>query len=253
MQSIEENIYDALDTVYFINDIMQQGYEAYSIKIHEMLLQKLILPILASSIITEKIESHHIPIPVALYMISQIMIIIKYPLLSRDITALMFNKEIPLQYLQIMKESLNYDIIPLINHENTVNNPIYFNICEFLSCKDDNLISLSFFLMQTCIDSSINTEELVNIGIFPGKSDGEYIKILSMIGEILMSDMHFRFITYFQGVKLLKSFHDKIIIHGPRIEHQIIKNILRKHIDIMDELLKQQHFCDKFLKLFERE
>ena len=216
------------------------------------MLYVFVLPILGSSIITDKIYSHHIPIAISLYITAQIITIVKYQPLVKDVISIMISQCIPESYIRIMKEPPCRDVFPEGCSEITTANPIYYNICQFLKCRDDNLIALTCYLLQACIQAS-TPADLVQIGLLPGANDDNYNSLISLFGELLMADMQFRFVTCFLACKTLKDLHDIANLCSPRIEHQVVKNLLRKYIDIVSDLAKNKQECGVFLNYFESE
>ena len=251
LPKLEELVYDALDTIYFLNDVTQQNSEVYNRKIHEVMLYAFVLPILGSSLITDTISSHHIPIAVSLYVTSQILNIVKYQPLVKDMISIMISQYMPESYVQVMREAPCRDVFPDRCSEEITANPIYYNICQFLKCRDDNLIALTFYMLQACIHGC-TPEDLVQIGILPGATEDNYCSLVSLIGETLMANMQFRFVTCSLACKVLKDLHDRAKLRSHRIEHQVIKDLLRKFIEIVSNLTKEEE-CEVFLNQFKDE
>ena len=247
ISKLEELVFDTIDTMYFVNDIISQNNNDFNEKIYNIMINALVLPVLASSLITEKIHSHHVSIPIALYILTKIIEIINFRKLVQQVISLMFAPEILNSFIKILKEPPTRECVFLDNSENTSQNLIFDNICMFLKCRDDNLIVLSLNLLSTSLSCPYMDEDFLQ-KIFP--DDSIYLNFMSLIGEIIISDSNYRFITYLIGCKALHIIYNIAGMQSPRIERQILKNALIKYSDILIDLSRKM---GSFIKTFKEQ
>lgn len=253
ISKLEESAYDVQDTIYLINDIISQNNEAFNEKALNMLKILVIFQVLAGSIIAIKPNSQHVPIPIALYVLTQIMNIIKHNDFCRFLMEVLFAIEIPSNYLMRMQENGCNEKSYVEEGAEREPNMIYDNIFQFLRCRDDNLIALSLNLLMTSIVRCEEKEELMRLGILPGVKDEAYLKWVSLLGEIIGADCQFRFLTCYLACKLLKLLYTDSILLSSQLTLQIMKNVLSKRIDSLLQTSNRQENRTSFGSYFENE
>lgn len=246
---LEELIHDCYDTLYFINDIMQEGNTSFNIDLHKILFQILVIQIFGSSIITEKINSYHVSIPISLYLVSKVACIVQYKPLILDITSLILSQSIPSSYIYLMEEPPTRNCTSFSSTE-IVDNPVYCNILQFLRCRDDNLIALSLNLIKICI-SSCSKQELDNLKLSEDGIESLAAKLINMISEVLVIDMQFRFSTCYLASRLLYDLYNILSQNLFLKNTKYIKNILNKYSEIALQILEDTKKADFFIDYFE--
>ena len=237
---------ESLDLLYHFNDIFSQNREIFNLKLSDVLLKVLILPILIGSLIEKKLNPYHLPIPLALYMLSQILNILKYPWLTETLISLFFDPLICQSYYDVILSPPNRDSPPLQISETKIENPVSLEIFSYLRCKEDNLTGLSLWLFQSALLSSENLMDLQ-------EDQEKSYKYITILQEILTSDFEFRFFTSFLASKLLfeLSFKQLPSLNGQ--DHQIIKSALSKKAENMKFLLNSYKNIIHIIRIFEEQ
>ncbi|OMJ91485.1 hypothetical protein SteCoe_5975 [Stentor coeruleus] len=253
ISKLEESAYDVQDTIYLINDIISQNNQDFNEKALNMLKILVIFQVLAGSIVAIKPNSQHVPIPIALYVLTQIMNIIKHNEFCRFLREVLFAVEVPSNYEVKMQENGCSEKSYVEDVDEMKPNMIYDNIFQFLRCRDDNLIALSLNLLMTSIVRCEEKEELIRLGILPGVKDEVYLKWVSLLGEIIGADYQFRFLTCYLACKLLKLLYTESILLSSQLTLQIMKNVLSKRIDCLLQTSNRQENRSSFGSYFENE
>mmetsp|Transcript_13741 Transcript_13741/g.13762 ORF Transcript_13741/g.13762 Transcript_13741/m.13762 type:complete len:192 (-) Transcript_13741:181-756(-) len=173
---LDQIIKDHVDNLYFMNDIFEQGITEINQELADLLLRHIILPVLVGSLGSERHMQHHLGIPLAAYLIIQILKTIRHPPLINTLAACLFLKEVreelltltmnspPLQALaggsrdlspstdaiRLGSQMLDY-LDYLKEPENLRHNTIRDVIFSFLRSRDDNLVTLTVLIIQGVI------------------------------------------------------------------------------------------------------
>jgi Uncharacterised conserved protein/CLEC16A C-terminal len=240
---------ECLDLLYHLNDIFSKGREVFCIKLSDVLLKGLILPILVSGLIAVKLKPYHVSMHISLFMLSQIISIIKYPPLIDPVISLIFDNLIWESYYNVIVSPPNRDSPLLVKSTSLIENPVKTTIFSFLRCKEDNLTGLSLHLLHS--SALFSTEVLLEPKENLSSSE-KYRTFMLIIQDILQGQGEFRFFTCYLASKLMLDLSKNFPLQE-KIEDNIIKEALKiKTEDIMIILsnIKDHVYL---LKIFEEE
>lgn len=229
---LEELIFDLTDSLLYVNDIVEEHNEKYYFGILLNMKKLLVFPVLFGSLITSHLMNFHVPLPISLYVISQIIFQIKHSDLQVFVITTMFSVNIPKNYTECMLQSVCPDdlLTPSIDIEPNI---ILQNIQQFLKCRDDNLVALSLNIILVSLSSCENEAVLKDLGLLPGLYTEKYINWIGLIGEILTSEQDQRFFTCVLAIKCLKKMLSKDNMLSYSLISQIFKNATVKFSELL--------------------
>ena len=250
LSKIESVIGEAIDLLYHFNDIFNQQREIFSIKLSDILLKALILPILGGTLIAEKFKSYHISIPVSLLILSHMIYIFNYIPLLESLISIIFDDKICNTYYDAIITLSNRDSPQLEKSDILINNPISDNIYHFLKSKEDNLSGLTLHIVQAAL---INTPDLLLKKDNPDENSNRFINFMNIFKDIIMLDAEIRFFTYYLTSKLILDLSRKINNEPNLLEIEIIKNALQKYAQSTLLFLNSTQSPMYTVKIFEEE
>lgn len=249
ISKLESVIAESLDLLYHYNDIFGLEREIFSVKLSEVLYKDLVLPILAGSLIAEKLKPYHISIPISLLILSHMISILKYPALTESLISLLFHKKIWENYYEVICSPPNRDSPPLQRTGEKRENPVRLTILSFLQCKEDNLTGLSLILLQSALTNATDLILLRN----SENAQEIYSETIRILQEIIMTEANFRFFTLYLACKVLLDLASIANSDHARIEYEIVKYALQKHSENMLNLLNTTASPAHVISVFEEE
>lgn len=225
---LEEQVYNMMDTIYYVEDIIQVNNPGFNEKIRIYLIRVVWLPVICGSIINVKgMMNHHIPISVALYFSCQMLLTIKEASIQDFITNIFCSAKVPKKLIESMK-------LPLCSAQDVAEDPsdmeeniVLLNLKLFLNCKDDALVALSASLIHSALLFSSH-DLLQKIGLLPGAKNEIYMRWVGEIGEILNTDNNFRFFTCLAATRCLSTMLSAEVALSYTLISQIFKNLTLK-------------------------
>ena len=239
-----------MDLLYHYNDIFEQKQETFNAKLSEVLCKDLVLPILAGSLIADKLKPYHISIPTSLLVISHMLSILKHPEIQESLITLMFHQLIPQNYCEVMNLPPNRDSPPLQKTGNLVENPVSRAVFGFLGCKEDSLTGLSLYLLQSAI---VNCAEVL-LDLSDSQRFSEvFSRIAGILREILMCEADFRFCTSHLASKLLLDLLKYAKEHQSEVIKDTVKTALNRHSETLGSILSATKNPMHVIRFFEEE
>ena len=225
---LEEQVYNMMDTIYYVEDIIQVNNQGFNEKIRIHLTRVVWLPVICGSIINVKgMMNHHIPISVALYFSCQMLLTIKEASIQDFITNIFCSVKVSKKLIESMKFALCSEQDVIEDDSDIEENIVLANLKLFLNCKDDALVALSASLIHSALLCS-NHDLLKKIGLLPGAKNELYMKWIGEIGEILNTDNNFRFFTCLAATRCLSSMLSSEVALSYSLISQIFKNLTLK-------------------------
>ncbi|OMJ78189.1 hypothetical protein SteCoe_22032 [Stentor coeruleus] len=246
-----EIVEEAVDLLYQFNDIFNIGRELFNLRLSNIFLKDLILPILIGSITESKPKSYHLPIPICIYMLSKILYVIKYSYLINKLVFLLFSTKISRSYLDVIINPPNRSSPFPEESQELVENPLYENIISFLCCKEDNLLGLSLYLLETTM--SIDVNFLINHCHLENSPPEKYIQYVMILGDIILAEEELRFFTSFLASKVMFDLSVKAFDSTLSVERGIVENALVKWKGNALSSFDSFHDPMKFVGIFEEE
>ena len=250
INKLESVIAESLDLLYHYNDIFNQRREVFNMKLSEVLFKDLVLPILAGSLIADKLKPYHISIPISLLVISHMLCILKYTGIQESLSALMFHSQIPENYYEVMNSPPNRDSPPLQKLGTLVENPVSSALFSFLSCKEDNLTGLSLNVLQS---GALNCAELLLKISDSQKFIEVFTRIAGILREILLCEADFRFCTSHLASKLLVDLLKYAREDQVDVIKDTVKSALNKHSGLLASILGTTKSPMHVIRVFEEE
>jgi len=229
---LEELVYDLMDTLYYINDIFEEHNAEFDLGVLLNIKRLLIFPVLYGSFTTTQLLPHHVPIPISLYVISQIISQVKHPDLQKFLICTLFSCELPGSYLECMKQSVCSE--ELVRESGGLEpNPIFINLQQFIKCGDDNLVALGLNIILVSLSSGGQEVILKELGLLPGLQTEKYINWVELIGENLTNDHELRFFTCLLAIRCLK----KMLMKDNQLSYSLLTQILKNATIKLSETL----------------
>lgn len=248
ISKLEQQTSEFLDLLYHINDIFDLNRETVNIKLCDILLKVLVLPILACSIIEEKPKNYHIPISIALYSLAHLIGIVKFPMFTNTLLELLFAKNLPLSFHDVMINPPNRNGPLLIKSQDSISNVMFPSLMSFLKCKEDNLIGLSLTIIQSVFSNSIS--EFFGNSELPAQEIHE--NFMEIFTGIILAEEELRFFSCFLACKLFyEIFKAEISFNEPLMFRQVASMAKKKHAEILLNSLSAK--SSDILKKFEQE
>lgn len=219
---LEELVYDLMDTLYYMNDIYDEHNDEFDLGILLNLKRLLIFPVLYGSFTTTQLQSHHVPIPISLFVISQIISVVKYPDLQKFLMLTLFSCDLPKSYLECMQQSICSEELIRPSNEFELNTILY-NLQQFVKCRDDNLVALGLNIILVCLSSCEHEGILKDLGLLPGLQTEKYVNWVGLIGEVLTNDQEQRFFTCLLATRCLK----KMLLKDNRLSYSLLTQIFK--------------------------
>lgn len=248
ISKLEQQTSEFLDLLYHINDIFDLNRETVNIKLCDILLKVLVLPILACSIIEEKPKYYHIPISIALYSLAHLISIVKFPMFTNTLLELLFAKTIPLSFHTVMVNPPNRNAPLLEKSPESISNVLFPSLMSFLKCKEDNLIGLSLSIIQSVFSCSIS-EFFANPEL-PAEEIHE--NFMEIFNGIILAEEELRFFSCFLACKLFyEIFKAEISFNKPSVFRDVAGMAKKKHAEILANSLNVKN--SEIIKKFEQE
>lgn len=246
-----EIVEEAVDLLYQFNDIFNIGREVFNLRLANIFLKDLILPILIGSITESKPKSYHLPIPICIYMLSKILYVLKYNYLINKLVFLLFSTKISRSFLDVIINPPNRSSPFPEESQEIVENPLYENLMSFLCCKEDNLLGLSLYLLQSAM--SIDVNFLINSSNSENSPPEKYNQYVMMLGNIILAEEELRFFTSFLASKVMFDLSAKAFDSTLGVERGIVENVLVKWKGNALNSFDSFHDPMKFVGIFEEE
>lgn len=261
---LESLLNDCIDTMYYINDILQVDAEFYC-KVSNSFLA-ILMPVLIGSIKFEVHESYHVSIHLSCYIIAQVLCIVKSSYIVDSIASCLISDYITQILLDACLGPPPNSPPSLKDFESGLKemNPIKPCIVSFLKCKDDNLVCLSLLALQFIISNkTISKKLLKELGLPTHCSEDVHIPcqepcplnsdILDVLMSIYSTYPLFRFTTYHIVSKIFLALLHCCNSQLTETYQVSIRQLGCSSILKLQKLLESTDFREILLDLFDEE